>query len=425
MTDLFIDTASLSPYQKLWVGFSGGLDSTVLLHRLSAEPTLIQRLSVIHVHHGLSPHADAWLAHCQAFCAALSVPFFSRRITLKTRSNLEESARLARLDVFKSFMGDHDAMVLAHHLDDQAETLLLQLCRGAGVDGLAAMLAVKPFASGYLVRPFLQMSRKTLEAYAHHHQLHWIEDESNKAAMFSRNYIRHQVMPLLKARWPNVASNIARSATHCQQTVQNLKALAEMDADLHRGSTLCLSTISTLNEARVVNVLRSWLKANQVTLPSTSTFARLLSEAVFARADAMPCIEWGGVCVRRYQQTLYLLPSPGLTHSQDVDWVSYPNPLKGEGMTLYASPVETGLIVPKGSRVRVKTRLGGELFHWHGQTKSLKKLFQQWQVPPWMRDTIPLIYLEDELVAVVGFAVSDKHVGSDAHDAYHLSFGEP
>jgi len=411
VTDSLFDAdwlTQLDSYHMLWVGFSGGLDSSVLLHSLAHKPTLASKLSAVHIHHGLSTNADAWLEHCKTVCASLAIPLIVRFVKFDQRSNIEEQARKARYEVFATLMGESDGLLLAHHADDQAETLLLQILRGAGIDGLAAMPRVKPLGLGELVRPFLCHSRASLEVYAGLHQLDWIDDESNQDSAFSRNYLRHQVMPLLRARWPGAVTNMGRTATHCQQAKSNLNALADLDCLELTSNTLSMSVLKMRAHARLANVLRMWLSNNQIRLPSTHTFNRIINEVILARNDAVPCVEWNGVCVRRYQDTLYILKNDTVSRAISIEWSQFPAPLQLGNDSLYATSVDKGLHVPAGCRVQVRFRAGGELFSWHGQTKALKKLLQEWHVPPWQRDRVPLIYIDDELAAVVGFGVSDR-----------------
>lgn len=416
MTDCLLDAECLSQladYRTLFVGYSGGLDSTVLLHYLANRPDLIGKVSAVHIHHGLSSNADAWRDHCQVFCTRLSIPFITHQVNVDRSANIEAAARLARYDVFERLLGEHDALLLAHHADDQAETLLLQLFRGAGIDGMAAMPTVKSLGLGKLLRPFLQHSRKTLEAYADIHQLSWVDDASNQDTAFSRNYLRHQVMPLLRARWPSVVSNLARSARHCQQAKLNLQALADLDLQ-------ATGQRNTIEKERVSNILRTWLQKNQVRMPSTNTFNRLITELIFAKKDANPCVAWEGMCVRRYQNTLYLLKTDVVSKPLSAVWLTFPADLPLNDYRLKASSINAGLQVPLGSRVEVRFREGGEVFHWHGQRKTLKNLFQEWRVPPWQRDTLPLIYIDGELAAVAGFAISDRHYGMGSAHGYHI-----
>jgi tRNA(Ile)-lysidine synthase len=417
---------SLTHYQTLSVGFSGGLDSTVLLHAIAQQPHLIGKLQAIHVHHGLSANADAWQSHCQQFCKTLSVPLHVRNVQFAADANIEERARLARYQVFASLLAENDCLLLGHHADDQAETLLLQLFRGAGIDGMAAMASIGTLAKGVLGRPLLHHSRDELEAYAYHHQLTWVDDESNQNSAFSRNYLRHQIMPLLREKWPNVGASLARSASHCQQAKQNLEALAEIDyVELNKQrDQLLLQPLLILSPERLANVLRVWLKNNQVRYPSAIVLKRLMDDVIFAREDALPSIEWDGIVIRRYQQVLYLLKESASRQPAWISWSAFPAPLRlSEDDYLSASrcsSAEQGVNIPENSRVEIRFRQGGELFHWHGQTKQLKKLLQEWHIPPWQRDKIPLLYIDDELAAVVGFAISDRYYSKGLSHTYFI-----
>lgn len=414
----------LTRYRKLFVGFSGGLDSTVLLHSLAQQPPLLSKLQAVHVHHGLSINATDWEHHCQQFCAALSIPFIARHVEINAQVNIEEGARVVRYQVFSSLLSENDCVLLAHHRDDQAETLLLQLFRGAGVDGMAAMPPVKEMAVGALARPLLQHSRQTLEAYAHQHQLSWIDDESNQNSAFSRNYLRHQIMPLLQVKWPGVVNNLVRSATHCQQAKLNLDALAKIDymGLAESRDTLALPQLKNLERPRLANVLRVWLKNNRARCPSDTMLGRLIDEIILVRTDANPFVQWDKVTIRRYQQTLYLLKNEVVTRQSCAEWSTFPAPLRiSVNQHLHASRDARGLLVPAGSQVHVRFRQGGELFYWRGQTKQLKKLLQQWHIPPWQRDSVPLLYIDGVLAAVVGFAISDHYYGEEPAVTYQIT----
>ena len=410
----------LGHYKRLFVGFSGGLDSTVLLVNLAAEPALAPKLTAVHINHGLSPQALTWQNHCQLFCQERQIPFVFQKVEFERQANIEAAARKARYKVFESLLEVDDCLILGHHLDDQAETLLLQLFRGTGVDGLAAMVAVKDFAAGQLLRPLLQQSRQCLEVYAQTQQLQWIEDESNQNTAFSRNYLRHQVIPLVAKRWPAITTNLVRTAGHCQEAQANLDDLAKIDCpalDLNP-STLTIEPLLLLKPARLSNVLRLWFKVNQVSLPNAATFKRLVSEMILANCDANPQINWGECTVRRYQQTLYLLKKESKILSRQLAWPSFPDPLYLEGIGyLQVQPKRKGLVLPSSSQIEIRFRQGGEFFKWHGQTKQLKKLFQEWQIPPWLRERIPLLYINSELAAVIGYAVSDLYYQENTSEA--------
>jgi len=399
-----------SQYSVLYVGFSGGLDSTVLLHCLASEPTLLAKIHAVHINHGLSPHALKWEHHCQQLCTAWSIPLTTHRVVLPRTHNVEENARVARYAVFYALLTKADALLLAHHQDDQAETLLLNLMRGAGVDGLAAMEEIQPLVvQGDLLRPLLSYSRKALESYARQFDLSWVDDESNQDEYFSRNFIRHRLMPLLQEKWPQAARSIARAARHCQDASNNLAALAKMDCvDLTTQTTLSVASVKRLSRERALNSLGVWLKHHGHQRPSEKTLNRLIDEVVLARIDAVPMVSFGDVSVRRYRDDLYCLKNVKRV-LQTVVWSNFPSPLSlGSSIdTLHAKASSEGLHVPLSSRLEVRFRTGGEQLRLHGQTKTLKHLFQQWQVPPWERAAIPLLYINDELAVVVGYAVSD------------------
>ncbi|MGQ3889344.1 tRNA lysidine(34) synthetase TilS [Legionella sp. CNM-1927-20] len=408
----------------LYVGFSGGLDSTVLLHVLSNKPLLANKVTAIYINHGLSPNAEHWQAHCETVCRRFKAAFLAYKVTFNQNANVEGRARQARYDFFHSIVKENDALVLGHHQDDQAETVLLQLFRGAGIEGLSAMIDWRPFGQGYVARPLLAYSRSLLKSYALHHGLHWIEDESNLDCSYARNFLRQEVIPLIQTRWPTINVNLARTALHCQQAQNNLDDLAYLDCpSLNKASNkLLLAPLQGLNKARKQNVLRVWLKRNTFHLPETKLFNRLLPEVIEARKDSIPELTWGNFCVYRYKDTLHLIEKKKRENISSIEWVNFPNDLKLPGSlgTLQANLAQEGVMVPKGARITIRFRQGGERFNWRQQTKTLKKLWQEWHVPPWLRDQIPLIYINQQLAVVVGYAISDDFYQSSGNNCYQF-----
>lgn len=401
---------TLETFNTLYLGYSGGLDSTVLLHALAQEPRLRARLKAVHINHGISANAPLWQAHCEQFCLDLSIECIASAVKIDCSANIEERARDARFQVFSSLIQPKDALVLAHHQDDQAETLLLQLVRGAGIDGLAAMPDTAVFSKGKVLRPLLAHTRQTLEHYAREHQLSFVEDESNADSKYSRNYLRHQVMPLLKEKWPGVVGNLAQTATHCRQAKTNLETLAQIDHQ-HQPfeKTLSIQVLKNLSPERRTNLLIVWLKKNQVQLPSTKTFKRIYEEVILAKEDAIPLVSLGQFQIKRYQDRLYIEKEESIEKQLVIEWPQFPNPLNNPALSfqLVATKVHEGLKILPGAKVDVRFRQGSERLVWHGQTKSLKKLMQEWKIEPWLRPKWPLIYIDNQLAAVVGFAVSD------------------
>ncbi len=418
---------------QCWVAYSGGLDSHVLLHALAGfcekDPAL--ELRAIHIHHGLSPQADQWSEHCLRVCNELNVACQIEKIPVREHSHrrsLEEVARDLRYQTFRRVLPANAALLLAHHSDDQSETVLLQLLRGAGVKGLAAMPQIIPFGAGLLVRPFLNQTRHDLHAYAQQHGLVCVEDESNADLRFDRNYLRRKVMPLLAERWPEMNTTVARTAQHCVEAETLLAELAAEDQTAVSGAvpgTLAITALKQLTPYRQKNVLRYWLLSRQGKMPGSATVARIQDEVLHARHDANPQLRWGKWIIRRYLDHLYALPLPSTPPNRDWETTwdgSQPLTLPGVG-TLSAEQVnDSGLLIPAGSQLTVCFRRGGERFHPAGRCGShpLKKLLHEWQVPPWRRDFIPLIYLNDCLVAVGDLATAAQYSVSDDRRGWRM-----
>lgn len=415
---------------QLWVAYSGGLDSHVLLHILACLRENDPRLDIraIHVHHGLSAHADRWSDHCLRTCQAMDIDCSVEKVKVQSLGrSLEEAARESRYRVFRQRLPRQATLLLAHHRDDQAETVLLQLLRGAGTKGLAAMPQSTVFGAGTLIRPLLGQTRADLLAYARLHALDWIEDDSNADARFDRNYLRQNIMPLLAQRWPEMSATLARSAKHCAEADALLADLASEDQLSVLGTvpgTLSITALEKLNSYRQKNVLRYWLYNQQGKMPSSQILARIQQEVLHSRPEANPQLRCGKQVIRRYGGHLYALSmrSPPNRHWQ-ANWnLRQTLILPGVGQ-LSAEPVMgSGLMIPADQSVIVRFRRGGERFHPLGRCGShpLKKLLQEWQVPPWWRDRIPLIYVKDQLVAVVGYAIAAQYSANDHRRGWRM-----
>lgn len=405
----------LEPFDKLYAGFSGGLDSTVLLYALAKIPQLKAKLTAVHVHHGLSPNADTWKLHCEQFCKRHDIPLIVNHVHLNNSSNIEKTAREKRYELFSALSESNTCILLGHHRDDQAETLLLQLFRGAGLEGLSAMPAWRSLGKGLLFRPLLDYTRAQIERYAINHKLSWVDDESNQETHFSRNYLRHNLLPLIRERWPGVDDNLVRTARHCQQAQDLLDQLALSDCPkLNKPSqVLDCADLLCLNSERLNNIIRYWLRQNQVLMPDALTFNRIGSELLFSRDDATPIVSWGEVALRRYRKALYLMINKPTGKLSGLPWDNFPEPLVIDSSSIAAEPFNTGVRVLEGDVIEIRFRQGGERMKIHGQSKTLKKLFQEWGIPQWQRDRIPLLYINQELAMVVGYAISDSFYQKD------------
>lgn len=405
-----------------WVGFSGGLDSTVLLNICaSLRISLPVKLKAIYINHGLSPNANAWEAHCEQMCLDLDIPFYVCRVQLDLSHgvSLEEVAREGRYNAFAEILDKDDVLLTAHHQDDQAETMLLQLFRGAGPKGLSAMPSMKSFAQGFQGRPLLAFTRTELEAYAAQQALTWIEDESNLDTAYSRNFIRNDIMPLLKKHWPGVTKSIARSAAHCSEAQDLLNAFAQEELLQFAGSkpdTLSVSQLLALPLEKRRLLLRSWIDQRGFLLPDTKKLKSICTSVLDAAKDRFPCVRWGDVEIRRYQDDLYLMQalSPHDVMQEKV-W-NFSDEFFIQGLRLKTVLGAEGLS-PLINSVTVRFRRGGESINLLGRgSHTLKNLFQEWQVPTWLRDRIPLLFIGDKLIAVVGYAIDRD---------YRAKSGEP
>ncbi len=399
---------------RYWLAYSGGRDSHVLLHATAAlRRQLPGELRAIHVDHGLSPDAPRWAAHCRMVCKGLDVPLRIRRVDARPRrgESPEAAARRARYEAIADLMAPGDCLLTAHHQDDQAETLLLQLLRGSGPHGLAAMPEKAPLAGGWHLRPLLDFNRAALAAYAEQQGLQWVEDESNFDTGIRRNYLRHQVFPLLATLWPAASATLARSAAHCAEAATLLDALAAEDlaraatAEPHR---LSIPALRALDGPRRRNLLRYWLRGLKLPLPRTAHLQRIEKDLLEAAPDRMPVLRWEGVELRRYRDGLHALrPRAPCDQTQVLHWEPPQTlALPGNNGLLTARAV-TGCGLAQAScrarRVSVRIRQGGErCLMADGHHQSLKKLLQARGIPPWERECLPLIYIGNELAAVAG-----------------------
>lgn len=393
--------------RRLVVGVSGGLDSMVLLHLLRTLASRHGReLLAVHVHHGLSPHADHWVAHVTSVCSEWQIPLQVHRVAVERVASLEAAARVARYQAFSASVVESDALLLAQHEDDQAETLLFRLMRGAGVTGLGSMHEVGVLASPDnlavpLWRPLLGVARQSLLHYAQQHDLAWVDDESNHDARYARNFLRNDILPVLRQHWPAVTQVLAATAGRMQEADALLQEMAAgMAADCIDGQhRLLVPPVLALSAPRQRLLLRFWLQQQSFLLPDEAMLERIREDIMMAREDAAPRVRWNGCEIRRYRQHLYAMP-PLLDVPADwlAEWILAEPLLLPDGRVLSVS-------LPAGVELadcHVRFRKGGETLRGHGMTHDLKKLLQASGVPPWERERLPLFFSGSELMAVVG-----------------------
>lgn len=408
-----------SPAAGFCIAYSGGPDSTALLHALAQSPDARARgLRALHIDHGLHPDSGRWADHCRRFCEALAVPLQVVRVRVDdTRGEgIEAAARHARHAVFAEALRANEWLALAHHRDDQIETVMLKLLRGAGPEGLGGMRTLRPFGRGCLWRPLLDIPRATLREYVATHALAHIDDPANDDPRFSRNLLRTEILPRIDAHWPHAGTSILHAAQLCRTAAVHLAREAEAAVgELRRAdATLDADGWLALPAAVRVPALHQWLRERGLPIPNDAQCHQLQHQAAHAVEDALPCVTWPGAEVRIWDGRLHATPPlPAQPVAWRASWSGEPLRLPEDGGTLTAvaatpdaSPTRPVFSPP----LNVRLRRGGERIKPAGDphTRELRDLFQQARVPPWVRERCPMIYADDELIAVGDNWISER-----------------
>ncbi len=406
------------PDRSILLGLSGGMDSVVLLHLLHGlAPRYGWQLSALHVHHGISPNAGVWADFCTTLCARYNIPLHIEHVDIGELSEelgIEAAARVLRHAAL--LKRECDFVALAHHADDQAETLLLQLLRGTGIRGAAAMALIKPADTHRhaTLRPLLDVPRESLLEYARRHSLQWVEDESNSDERYARNFLRHQVFPQLEKRFPAYRDTLSRGVRHFAEANGLLDELARQDAgDWTYASPLAVDALHRLSAARGKNLLRYFLHSCGVSMPHEGQLADLLRQLLEARANAAIEVTLGDWQVHRYQGKVFVAPrlapfDPALVlpwqGEAELYWPATASQLSFQRST--GQGISQARL--QHAPVTLRLRNGAESLRPHPKaaTRSLKNLLQEHHVPPWQRERMPLLYCGDELVCIVGVAVA-------------------
>ncbi len=401
--------------KRIAVALSGGLDSVVLLDTVCKSRVNNKQAQIFafHIHHGLQKLADDWLIFCEQLSKKYKVHFDFRLLHLNTEEgNIEARARAGRYEALADLCEEYgiEDLLLAHHQNDQAETVLLQLLRGAGVAGLSGMPVSKAIQSGIrpitLWRPLLDQSRAELEAYAKEHKLKWIEDPSNQDRKYRRNAIRKDIVPKLEKIQPEAIANLARSASLLSDAQLLLDRLALQDGkEIFSNESLNTKPLLSLAKSDLPaanNILRFWLKLNELAMPSQERINAWWRDLSNVKADAK--LEWthDGKMIRLWRNQLQLASEPA------GQWVFKTIAARSKNLGLPAAWVKE---VQAEGRVATKIRTGSEKLQTkpNSPRKTLKNLFQEADIPPWQRNA-PLLYIDNELIAVAGVGVSYPHL---------------
>jgi tRNA(Ile)-lysidine synthase len=415
---------SIESAPQLLVAVSGGLDSMLLL-TLLAERVNSKQLTAVHINHDISENAGNWQAQVAQYCQQLGVLLVTEKITLiNSGEGLEAEARNARYEVFERLLEPNGLLFLGHHADDQVETVLYRLMRGSGAKGLSGMPNKRVLGKGYVVRPFLDCAKSALENEAQLRNLTWIEDESNLDSRFDRNYLRNAVIPKISQRWPDYSQSIKRTAELSSESDQLAKELAVLDLQAlelkeeRAGWSISIKAFLMLSPLRQKNILRYWSELQSLVPPGMTIIDEVLTSVLTARQDACPEVIWQSQRWSRFKNRLYLLQctSQEFKAEQIFSWdmqnqldLDVSNHLrvdkqKGQGIRSTVKQVE------------IRFRRGGERCKPAGRShsNSLKKLFLEYELVPWLRDRVPLFYVDEQLIAVGDLWVcEDWLAGSD------------
>jgi tRNA(Ile)-lysidine synthase len=440
-------SAALSAYrhcQTWFVAYSGGLDSSVLLKLLvdlRAIDDSIPALQVIHVNHGLSANAHQWQKHCIETCEEYDVPLsvFQVDIEADLRLGVEAAARKVRYGVFERQLAKTDVLLMAHHLDDQLETFFLRLFRGAGIDGLTSIPQQRSLGQGQLVRPLLGQSRASLEKLAEYLTVSWVDDESNTDTRFDRNFLRHELIPVIEKRWPAYRQTMSRTLDHLQSSRGLLSAVASeklacCESVVSGQPVLLFSELVAAGTEQASLTLRSWLKKYRFDAPRSEQIKEFLQQLQHSDTDAQPRLSGHGYELRRYDGGVYLLlpetefdeslvlpldvTSPGTSSSVSV---------LGVGQLSFKAKLGKGIKSNWNKPLSISFRRGGERCQPVGRahSQSLKKLFQEYKVEPWWRDRVPLIYTGGDLMAVGDYWVCEGTWVSADEEGFGLAWQRP
>lgn len=418
-----------TPAKRWLLAVSGGLDSMCLLHlayQLQQTDSSTPLIEVVHVNHGLQEQAGAWQLAVEQQAQAYGFTCHSRQVSITSeqiqQAGVEAAARYARYAVFASLLEAGDVLLLAQHADDQAETFFLRLLRGAGVAGLGAMPQQRVLGEGELWRPLLKVSRQQLQAYAHQHQLSWVNDPSNQDLRYDRNYLRHSVLPALYERWPSLSQRVQITSDILQETQSLLQEVGE--SDLHAcvvdDAVLSIHSLLQLSSARRNNVLRLWLGQCGENSLSHGMLQRLNSEVILASEDGQPSLSLGFGEVKRSYGKLHWLGFDSAVAWQAPQQLVWSEELAQQQAVAFAGgwlvPTNKGMRLQLGDRLVATKRQGGERCQpvGRGHSQSLKKLLQEYQVPAWQRASLPLIYRNNELAMVANLWVCEGCAGNSS-----------
>ncbi|WP_422667568.1 tRNA lysidine(34) synthetase TilS [Buchnera aphidicola] len=397
------------------IAYSGGLDSTVLLHQLF----LIQKNNIpdmkiraIHINHNLSPFSNHWLKHCQNKCKKYKIPLIIENIQINTtKNNLEERLRIKRYQIFYKNLLNDEILLTGHHLNDQCETLFLSLKRASGPTGLASMSIESMFGKKKIIRPLLEKNRNELKNWALYHKLKWIEDESNIDIFYDRNFIRHKIIPILEKRWPYFLKNCAHTANICRQetTVLNQFLKEDIQQYLTLDQSLKIKSFKHINPIKCHLIIRYWISLYIIKIPSYKIISSIYQQMIHGRIDSNPKIIINNNEIRRYKNIIYLIKTSISVKKIILFWHNTKKYLILPNKLGYLKQNYQGLSVPapkKNELINIRFQYEGKiLIIGRNKRRKLKKIWQEKNIPPWIRNQIPLLFYNNRFISALGVFV--------------------
>ena len=420
--------SDLLNYKRIGVAFSGGVDSHVLLYSLAKTLNKQKNLYALHINHSIDSKSDLWEKHCNEVCKELKINFVSFKLNLKDKASFnEDDLRKARYSKLFSWAKDGDVLFTAHHKDDNAETILFRILRGTAINGLKGIPYKRKVKEVDLIRPLLNCSKEEILSYAKKNNLVWIEDPSNKDKKFSRNFLRNEVFPLLKSKWPHYSDAFEKLAHHASLTQESIDEIADRDINeilLTDPNQLSVSKLVKLSNARRRNLIYRWLSIFCPKTVSTKLVDEVIKTFLISKYKTEATVSigrkgrGGSTQIRRYEDKLFLLPTfSDLSNQQDIslEWDMKNSLELSTGKLSAVKTIGKGIQTDStNNKVKIQFRSGGERCRPAGRMKSqtLKKLFQEYSIPPWLRDRLPLIYVEGEIAAVANIWTCEDFLAS-------------
>lgn len=415
--------------RKIVLACSGGVDSMVLLHLLKHSPVR-HKLLVLHVNHQLQEQASSWANFVAQQCAQTPCKIMPVTV-MDLGQGVEAAARHARYQAFESVLGKDDVLVTGHHQDDQVETVFLRLLRGSSLAGLSGMPQWRACGRGQLYRPLLDISRNQIEGYAKQHSLHWVEDPSNESSEYDRNFLRNQVLPLIRQRWPQVNQTVERARNFIEQASQTQRTAwqEELEHRLTAQGALKVVNFEALTSDDQFGLLACWLEHHDQLVPSQQFLQTLVQDLIFAGQDRQPELILGERSIRRFGSAIFLLPK--LASEQ---WPAHELTAQAPLSVNYLGKLALVPAMADGfkpvlscSTLTLKNRLGGERISppKRGGSRDVKRLLQEYREAPWWRERLPMLYVGEQLVAVADLAIDEQFAAKAGEMGYLVQWQRP